>query len=208
MSLVNEIPVALDPSDWSLPVEVDYAADATAWAFFNGSSPYKFSDEVRRYYALCIFDNEVKNGGHSQLIHNLLVLDQLWVLDEFPLGAEMIGAKGFSALSTDYLNWLIANPEIAGRQTGFEGGRAPELDDFDNAYMDLDDNLLPELTQLKNASVDPTEIAFLDNCVDRIGVWTSDLVALRIMWLKHSGLVKFVSPSDRDRLIADTRDAL
>jgi Domain of unknown function (DUF4375) len=203
VSPVKKIPITLAAENWSDPVEVDYAANDTVWQFFDVSRPEIFSDEIRIYYALCVYDNEVKNGGHSQLIHNLLVWDQLWVLDEFTIGADMIGATGFAALAMDYLNWLIANPVTAGQQTGFEGGRAPELDDFDDAYMDLDDNLLQELTKLKNVSVDASEAAFLDECVGRTGRWHSDLAALRIIWLGRSSLLEFVTEAEREKMIAD-----
>ena len=187
--MIKSLPIRADHLDWSDPAAVDELAFSSLLALKAHVPANQLDEKLRWYYALSDYDFEVKNGGHSQLIHNLLASDELWVLDDFPLAAEAIGAEAFGQLAQEYVDWLIAHPDIAASQTGFQGGRASELDRFDARYMRLDSHSEAALIELRELPCDADEAEYLDDASSRAEAWQSDFGTLKAIWLKRSGIV-------------------
>ncbi|MBZ9851417.1 DMP19 family protein [Mesorhizobium sp. CA14] len=81
---------------------------------------------------------EVKNGGHSQFIHNAgSEIDTVIANARAGLGA--CGAKGQLATLEKMSAWIAKHPDEAAKQTGFEGGRDDFLDTLDDAFYEADD---------------------------------------------------------------------
>lgn len=188
---VTTIMVPLSAYDWSDPLNLDAIAFETSIALLNHFGQDGVDLSVRLFYALSTYDAEVVNGGHSQLIYNLRVLKRLWVIDEARNGALTIAAIELSWLMNDFIRWLHAHHVEALGQTGFEGGRAHELDVLDERYYDLDHVLADNVTTVVKSRNDPTETALVSAFSDEIrGI--SKVAALRILWLKRSGIVEAV----------------
>jgi hypothetical protein len=102
----------------------------------------------------CVLDylGQVENGGHSQFVANRggppehganhlpggpQVIGPLGLDDRLDLaatGMATAGAGDHLAILRDFQHWLADNPERAGRQTGFQGGRAAGLQMFDQRF--------------------------------------------------------------------------
>lgn len=92
--------------------------------------------------ALQLYDCEdylgqVNNGGHSQFIGNRVgQLQQL--LPSIRAGLVDMAANMHVAVLDGVAAWMKAHPEEIGRQTGFSGGRAPELIELDRQFRVAD----------------------------------------------------------------------
>ncbi|QND65555.1 DMP19 family protein [Mesorhizobium loti] len=92
------------------------------------------------------YSSEIKNGGHSQFIHNAgQEIDAM--IANARAGLTASGAKGQLATLEKMSAWVAEHPDKAAEQTGFEGGRDDFLDTLDDAFYDADkavpmDNLL------------------------------------------------------------------
>ncbi|RUW95189.1 DUF4375 domain-containing protein [bacterium M00.F.Ca.ET.141.01.1.1] len=85
-----------------------------------------------------LYSAEVKNGGHSQFIHNAgEEFDAMVANARAALTA--IGAKGQLAALEKMSTWVADHPDEAEEQTGFEGGRDDFLDTLDHAFYDADE---------------------------------------------------------------------
>ncbi|CDX33748.1 conserved hypothetical protein [Mesorhizobium plurifarium] len=81
---------------------------------------------------------EVKNGGHSQFIHN--AGDEIdTMIANARAGLSACGAKGQMATLERMAAWVATHPDEAAKQTGFEGGRDDFLDTLDDAFYEADD---------------------------------------------------------------------
>ncbi|QLP98656.1 MAG: DUF4375 domain-containing protein [Rhodoblastus sp.] len=79
---------------------------------------------------------QVRNGGHSQYIHNAR---DLAAMSRSALDAlDEMGAEALAAILREMLDWARAHPEEAGRQNGFEV-RAPALDALDARFYAVND---------------------------------------------------------------------
>jgi hypothetical protein len=76
---------------------------------------------------------QVNNGGHSQFIRNCGG-NAPFVWADARAGLEAMGASGQADLLDRMIEWAEAHPEEAASQTGFNGGRAAELDELDTAF--------------------------------------------------------------------------
>ncbi|PBB87629.1 hypothetical protein CK216_08115 [Mesorhizobium sp. WSM3876] len=84
------------------------------------------------------YSSEVKNGGHSQFIHNAgREIDIVIANARAGLGA--CGAKGQLATLEKMSAWVAKYPDKAAMQTGFEGGRDAFLDTLDDAFYEADE---------------------------------------------------------------------
>ncbi|GLR43062.1 DMP19 family protein [Mesorhizobium amorphae] len=84
------------------------------------------------------YSSEVKNGGHSQFIHNAgQEIDAMVANARAGLAAS--GAKGQLATLEKMSAWVAEHPDEAAKQTGFEGGRDGLLDTLDDAFYDADE---------------------------------------------------------------------
>ncbi|WP_068117013.1 DMP19 family protein [Tropicimonas marinistellae] len=90
------------------------------------------------YYA------QVTNGGHAQFVGNSL-RNLEFVLSDIDEGLRTAGADDYLAIFAKMGEWILANPKDARKQTGFEGGIAPELEALDAPFYALDDN--PGMTE-------------------------------------------------------------
>ena len=76
---------------------------------------------------------QVSNGGHSQFIHNCAAnlphttADVLHCLTEMDADEYLLVFRLFN-------EWVQSNPEEVPLQTGFDGGRAPRLDELDDMF--------------------------------------------------------------------------
>lgn len=85
-----------------------------------------------------LYSAEVKNGGHSQFIHNAGQEFDAMVANA-RAGLTAAGAKGQLATLEKMSVWVAEHPEEAEGQTGFEGGRDDFLDTLDDAFYDADE---------------------------------------------------------------------
>ncbi|BCM18428.1 DUF4375 domain-containing protein [Mesorhizobium sp. J8] len=81
---------------------------------------------------------EVKNGGHSQFIHNAGgEIDTM--IANARAGLSACGAKGQLVTLEKMSAWIAKHPDEAAKQTGFEGGRDDFLDTLDDAFYEAED---------------------------------------------------------------------
>jgi hypothetical protein len=83
------------------------------------------------------YSSEVKNGGHSQFIHNAGQEIGAMIANA-RAGLTACGAKGQLASLEKMSAWIAEHPDEAAEQTGFEGGRDEFLDTLDDAFYDAD----------------------------------------------------------------------
>ncbi|WFP61970.1 DUF4375 domain-containing protein [Mesorhizobium sp. WSM4904] len=84
------------------------------------------------------YSSEVKNGGHSQFIHNAArEIDTM--IANARAGLNACGAKGQLATLEKMSAWVAKHPDKAATQTGFEGGRDDFLDTLDDAFYEADE---------------------------------------------------------------------
>lgn len=76
---------------------------------------------------------QVENGGHSQFIGNRLD-DIRVVVPSIRAGLVEMAAEKHVAVLDGLTEWMRANPAKIGKQTGFSGGRAPELNELDRQF--------------------------------------------------------------------------
>lgn len=77
---------------------------------------------------------QVNNGGHSQFVYNCF--DNLnTCIDDACQGLAAMGADAQLATLRDLRSWIERNPEAVKQQTGFNGGRAAELDPLDKRFF-------------------------------------------------------------------------
>jgi hypothetical protein len=81
---------------------------------------------------------EVKNGGHSQFIHNAGHEIDAMIADA-RAGLTACGAKGQLATLEKMSAWIAEHPNEAAEQTGFEGGRDDFLDALDDEFYVADE---------------------------------------------------------------------
>ncbi|AZO33342.1 DUF4375 domain-containing protein [Mesorhizobium sp. M2A.F.Ca.ET.037.01.1.1] len=114
---------------------------------------------------------EVKNGGHSQLIHNAgSEIDTM--IANARAGLSACGAKGQLATLEKMSAWIAKHPDEAAKQTGFEGGRDDFLDTLDDAFYEADDAMpMEDLLARWIASWPDLQIVDddnYDNAIDRL----------------------------------------
>lgn len=80
---------------------------------------------------------QVNNGGHSQFIHNCFA-NLPHVIADVRAGLAAMEAKDHLAIFERMAAWVVQNPGEVSKQTGFEGGRAPLLDELDDLFYAAD----------------------------------------------------------------------
>ncbi|MDX8439851.1 DMP19 family protein [Mesorhizobium australafricanum] len=84
------------------------------------------------------YSSEVKNGGHSQFIHNAgREIDT--TIANARAGLSACGATRQLATLEKMSAWVARHPDKAAKQTGFEGGRDEYLDTLDDAFYETDE---------------------------------------------------------------------
>ncbi len=126
---------------------------------------------INRYMA------EVMNGGHHQYIHNCLASTNesseiVW--QSIADGLSAIGADAHLEIFLQMRGWVGANPLESQAQTGFEGGRAEDLDELDRRFHELEQSeslvskctawlaLLPELRDVPDDELAPLLQTIID----------------------------------------------
>ncbi|MGX9145418.1 DMP19 family protein [Mesorhizobium sp. 128a] len=84
------------------------------------------------------YSSEVKNGGHSQFIHNA-GQEIGTMIANARAGLTACGAKGQLATLEKMSGWIADHPDEVAEQTGFEGGRDDFLDTLDHAFYAADE---------------------------------------------------------------------
>lgn len=87
--------------------------------------------ELVGLYHLDFYVAQVRNGGHSQFAHNSQANFQ-YVLNAVDNGLSGAHMPRVSEVFHEFRKWCEQNPQKVSEQTGFSGGRAPELDDLDS----------------------------------------------------------------------------
>lgn len=82
---------------------------------------------------------QVNNGGHAQFVGNSRA-NLTYTLADILAGLSAMGADCYLELATKMERWIHANPKVASEQTGFEGGIAPELEQLDIPFYELNQN--------------------------------------------------------------------
>jgi hypothetical protein len=119
------------------------------------------------FHADC-YSTEVKNGGHSQFIHNAgSEIDAM--IANARAGLSACGAKGQLATLEKMSAWVAKHPDKAATQTGFEGGRDDFLNTLDDAFYEADDAMpMEDLLARWIASWPDLQIVDDDNYDDAI----------------------------------------
>ena len=115
-----------------------------------------------------LYSAEVKNGGHSQFIHNAGQEFDTMVANA-RAGLTAAGAKGQLTTLEKMSVWVAEHPDEAAEQTGFDGGRDDFLDTLDDAFYDADE-VTPMLDLLARwvASWPDLQIVDDDDCDEAI----------------------------------------
>jgi len=101
----------------------------------TGEAHYELGEipaEAVQAYFCDYYLAQVNNGGHSQFVHNAR-MDPV-AMDAIDTGLHAMNASELHAIFREMLDWASEHPQDAARQTGFEGGRAPELDVLDKRF--------------------------------------------------------------------------
>lgn len=108
---------------------------------------YRFDEiwpELLSAYYLDYYIAQVRNGGHSQFTHNAQGNFEM-VLEAVSNGLSKTRLPEVKDIFLRYKTWCEKNPKKVAEQTGFTGGRAPELDELDNAlYGAVDQEEYPK----------------------------------------------------------------
>jgi hypothetical protein len=94
---------------------------------------FELTDKAMQAFHSDFYLAQVLNGGHSQFIHNCFQ-NLPFVVEDVRAGLTGMEARAFLPIFEQAAAWIIANPEEAKKQTGFEGGRAPFLDELDTQF--------------------------------------------------------------------------
>ena len=88
---------------------------------------------------------QVNNGGHSQFIHNSHGnLD--YIVSDVRAALSGMQAQAHLSVMERMAAWIVQHPDEASKQTGFEGGRAPLLDQLDSLFYQAD-KAMPMISQ-------------------------------------------------------------
>ncbi|MDB5600766.1 MAG: hypothetical protein JWN71_2810 [Xanthobacteraceae bacterium] len=105
--------------------------------------PEELPPHAMQFYRAYLYYLEVPNGGHSQYIRNTGVGvepgEAREIFTSAHAGLVAMGATAQADLLHQMMAWVDANPELADEQTGFEGGRAEELEPLDDKFYDADE---------------------------------------------------------------------
>jgi hypothetical protein len=156
------LPVILSPQSFELPVyaPVSDLAPYVNMLYKGGYTPDTLRTDIADLYILSFYDGQVRNGGHSQFLHNSFQ-HRNSNIERALRAAEMLGLKGHTETLRACAAWCDANPEEAARQNGF-GIRAAALEPLDKALYAAslsEDEVkallasLPEETRKKLAAV-------------------------------------------------------
>lgn len=80
---------------------------------------------------------QVKNGGHSQFIHNCHG-NLKYILADVRAGLTGMKAEKHLSIFERMAAWIGQHPDEASKQTGFTGGREPLLDELDSKFYGAD----------------------------------------------------------------------
>lgn len=101
-------------------------------------SRFEIPQKAMQAYHADFYLAQVLNGGHSQFIHNSFG-NLPFVVKDTRAALEGMKADALLAIFERAASWIEANPEEVKKQTGFEGGRAPLLDELDTAFYKAND---------------------------------------------------------------------
>lgn len=97
----------------------------------------EISQKALHVYHADYYLAQVNNGGHSQFIRNCGA-NAPFVWADARAGLEAMGAANHADLLARMIAWAEEHPDEATSQTGFEGGRAGELDELDTAFYETE----------------------------------------------------------------------
>ncbi|MER8371947.1 DUF4375 domain-containing protein [Mesorhizobium sp. M1406] len=122
------------------PFELVFAVDKFIHAMVSqGLYHYpEISPKAMQVFHADLYSTEVKNGGHSQFVHNAGREFDTMVANA-RAGLTAAGANGQLATLEKMSVWVTEHPAEAEEQTGFEGGRDDFLDTLDDAFYDTDE---------------------------------------------------------------------
>jgi hypothetical protein len=196
--IIRKIPIKQSWLDDPISMEIEFEAWNVVHDMLFEKKGLVVSEEIRNFYSLGYYGAQVKNGGHSQLVHNMDAgeIRSTFLTNSFQNGALMIGAPEFSEVALKFESWLAANPLEAIEQTGFDDGRADYLDELDAKFGDFDGRHNAQLTKLMDSSTNEFESLYLENCINQKESWSGNLDALSWIWLWRSGVMMPVPNSE------------
>ncbi|MFS8184960.1 DUF4375 domain-containing protein [Pseudovibrio denitrificans] len=171
--------VTYEPNDPNLPLILPRSAlhseiyqpvcslvDYVNSLFEEGFSPDTVLRDFVDLYYLDFYDAQVRNGGHSQFIHNSF--DNLFSnLERAERAAKMIGFPKLANLVHRCHTFCINNPEETAEQNGFSQ-RAAELDDLDNELYKFEYTPEERALAFKSLPPDKAEIFLSKFTFDRL----------------------------------------
>lgn len=98
---------------------------------------FEISQQAMQAYHGDFYLAQVNNGGHSQFIHNCFA-NLSFVVNDVRGALTGMNAVATVPIFERMAAWVAQNPNEAKTQTGFEGGRAPELDELDTLFYGAD----------------------------------------------------------------------
>ncbi len=172
--------------------EIDYHAWELAYDLTEGKTVAPVSYDISDLYHFGFYKAQVRNGGHAQLVHNMDVQfrDPNIPIHGFVAMATRMGAPEFQELGRAFAKWIRDNPEEAQRQTGFDGGIADAMYEFDNWYSDINDGLRGALSLRLENTTDPRQASYITEVLGKKLVRTSNLCALEMLWVLNSGILR------------------
>ncbi len=96
-------------------------------------SRFELVDKTLQAFHADFYLAQVLNGGHSQFIHNCFQ-NLPFVIEDVRAGLTGMNARAHLAIFEQAAAWIVSNPEEVKKQTGFQGGRAPILDELDTQF--------------------------------------------------------------------------
>ena len=101
--------------------------------FQEGYSAETLRQDLIDMYALDFYDSQVRNGGHSQFIHNSFEHRETG-MERAARAAHMIGLPEMATMLDRCATFCRDNPDLADEQDGF-GNRADVLDELDKTLF-------------------------------------------------------------------------
>lgn len=100
-------------------------------------SRFELPAKAMQAYHADFYLAQVNNGGHSQFIHNSFA-NLPFIVKDVRAALEGMKADAVLAIFERMAAWVAQNPDEVTKQTGFDGGRAPLLDELDKLFYAAD----------------------------------------------------------------------
>lgn len=204
MLYLDYIPMTEEETDWSNPGHAERLAWKRADFLLHFCSLQELSVEIPMFYSLGLHWREVKTGGHRQFLAGLPARNRPWVLSSCVAAAQRMYPSGLAACFERLIEWVEQHPGDHQDFSGHESGHIDALDHLDEIIAEADVSSDQHLLGLIAESADLSDVALVRSVLNKTANDTSHLNAMRIIWLRRSGLIRLLS----DAQVDDIFDAL